>query len=184
MSGMRPGGGSRGCNLRNRWRGTLATGQGPSPSRGSDPLCSSKDPSPITYLLLQVGPELQMQRCGRCQVGGPGPGRVRVLGGQARGVPKSHHPQSPPVTYEECCPGLDVVLAAVQAAEGLCEVDAELLLAAGHLAGGQHACHTLRPGGRALQRPWTGSCLAFPAAAQCPPAPGPSPGRPRGSGGR
>lgn len=45
----------------------------------------------------------------------------------------------PLLTYEERSPGLDVVVAAVQVAEGLRQVDAELLLAVGHLAGGQRA---------------------------------------------
>ena len=45
----------------------------------------------------------------------------------------------PLLTYEERSPGLDVVVAAVQVAEGLRQVDAELLLAVGHLAGRQRA---------------------------------------------
>lgn len=77
---------------------------------------------------------------------GQGWGGSGCSGGRPGGSPRPTSP-GPPVTYEERGPGLDAALAAVQAAEGLCEVDAELLLAARRLAGGQQARHTLGPGG-------------------------------------
>lgn len=56
----------------------------------------------------------------------------------------------PPLTYEEHRPGLDVVVAAVQVAEGLCQVDAELLLAVAHLRAGRSLA---RARALALHRP-------------------------------
>jgi hypothetical protein len=81
---------------------------------------------------------------------------VRVGEGQAWGFPR----RCLLPTYEECCPGLDAVVAAVQVAKGLCQVDAELLLAVGHLAIGQPARHCPGLGrwdGLALEGPLT-SC--------------------------
>lgn len=63
--------------------------------------------------------------------GGTGEGEGRgAQAGQAWGFLS---PAPAPLTYEECRPGLDVVVAAVQVAEGLRQVDAELLPAVAHL---------------------------------------------------
>lgn len=48
-------------------------------------------------------------------------------------------------TYKKSCPGLDVAVMAVQVVDGLGQVNAELLLAVGHLARGELACHCHGP---------------------------------------
>lgn len=68
-------------------------------------------------------------------------GRTRAGEGQDAQAGQAGGSRGPAalLTYEERSPGLDVVVAAVQVAEGLRQVDAELLLAVGHLAGRQRA---------------------------------------------
>lgn len=91
--GTRPGGGSRWCNLRDRRRSTLARGWGPCLLRGAQThLRSSKAPSPTTVPLLPVGPELQVQWCGRWARAWEGQG---AQAGQAWGLPELRQPRSP-----------------------------------------------------------------------------------------
>lgn len=100
------------------------------------------------------------------------------------------------LTYKESCPGLDVAVMAVQVVDGLGQVDAELLLAVGHLARGEPACHCQGPQGLSASTPASltslgrrvrGVCVCVRACSYLRSpllTPGPSPGRSRGSGGR
>lgn len=92
---------------------------------GSDPLMTP-EASPPRRLSSCQWPS--SSSCG----GEAGAGRVGELRALRRGRPGG--PRAwPPLTHEERCPGLDVPTAAVQAAEGLCQGDAEPLLAVAHL---------------------------------------------------
>ena len=54
-----------------------------------------------------------------------------------------------PLTDEECCPDLEVVVPSLQVAEGLCQVGAELILAVAHLGS-----MSLSLAGARAGRPW------------------------------
>lgn len=109
-----------------QWQGACSWGVGAqtSPAGPARPGPLTRHPSS-----LASGPE----QPGRCQWAG-GQARVGALG---QAGPEGPGAPPPRLTYEERRPGLDVAVPAVQVAEGLRQVDAELLLAAGHLAGGQ-----------------------------------------------